>query len=62
MDNQDDALVAVRKSIDTVRDLLADELRELREMHHGLDKRVTRIEERCDVMYRTPNHSREVPE
>lgn len=57
MDAQDRSLFEVRQAIDSVRMLLADELHELRELHHGLDKRVTRIEERCDMaLNRVPNN------
>ena len=49
MDNQDVALEEIRK-------LLASELKLLREDHHALDVRVTRIEERCDVVLSMPNH------
>jgi len=49
MDNQDAQLAKIRE-------LLASELKLLREDHHALDVRVTRIEERCDVVMAFPNH------
>jgi hypothetical protein len=51
MDNQDTQLEEIRK-------LLQSELTLLREDHHALDVRVTRIEERCDVVMAMPNHSK----
>ena len=50
MDRQDDQLEEIRK-------LLASELKLLREDHHALDVRVTRIEERCDVVMAYPGHN-----
>ena len=49
MDSQDNQLEEIRK-------LLASELKMLREDHHSLDVRVTRIEERCEVVLAMPNH------
>ena len=49
MDSQDNQLEEIRK-------LLASELKLLREDHHALDVRVTRIEERCDVVMGIPNN------
>lgn len=47
MDRQDNQLA-------DIKDLLQSELAEIRSMHHELDVRVTRIEERCIVRNHQP--------
>lgn len=49
MDAQDDKLEEIRK-------LLQSELAELRDMHHSLDVRVTKIESTCAVVMSSVNH------
>lgn len=50
MDKHDEQLEEIRK-------LLASELKLLREDHHALDMRVTRIEERCEVVLSYPGNN-----
>lgn len=44
LDTQDETLAAIR-------DLLASEVKTLREMHHDIDLRVTKIETACSYMH-----------
>lgn len=37
------------KTMIEIKDLLASEVRQLREMQHGIDLRLTRVEERCMI-------------
>lgn len=36
-------------SLDAIKDLLASEVKQLREAQHALDKRVTTVEAHCDI-------------
>jgi hypothetical protein len=52
-----DRLTEQDRTMSEIRDLLASEVRQLREMQHAIDVRVTRIEAKCDMtMQRFPNH------
>lgn len=48
----------ILKRLDSLESLLRSELQAIREDHHSLDKRVIRIEERCEVILQPPtsNH------
>lgn len=37
-------------ALEGIRGLVESEVRQLREMHHDMDKRLTRIETACDLM------------
>ena len=49
LDSQDHELAGIR-------DLLASEVKHLREMQHSIDVRVTRVEERCAITLHGGNH------
>jgi hypothetical protein len=48
--------------LDSIEQMLTDEVRTLREYMHGLDVRVTKIEERHHLMDRIGNHPKAMEE